>query len=171
MRVYIAAPYFARDALRNYEFELQARGHESTATWLGASHEIDINALGTAPGASDSYAMDHALQDYEDVSRSDALILVTWDRAVGMCPVGTVYGPNSGGRHVEAGMALAQGIPVIVFGEPENIFHRGGLAIGLHVLPTWEEVVKGIDELQAARFGRLPLPGTSVLGSVSTGLD
>lgn len=151
MRIYIAAPYFARDALRNFAFELRAKDHIVTATWLEATHAIKENTLGTAPAMDDRYAMEHATQDYEDVLASDALVLVTWDVAVGLVPNGTPYGPNSGGRHVETGLALAQGIPVVVYGQPENIFHRGpGIALGR----TWEDVVEHLDGIQAARFGR-----------------
>lgn len=157
MRIYFAAPYFARDSLRNFAFEIgEAHGHESTSTWLQATHAIKENTLGTAPAMDDGYAYSHAEEDYEDVLRSDALILVTWDTAVSICPDDTVYGPNSGGRHVETGIALAQAIPVIVWGEPENIFHRGP---GIVLAPTWERVVDEVARVQAARMGK-PLPNS-----------
>lgn len=162
MRIYIAAPYAARDALRENAFQLEALGHECTATWLKASHAIAENTLGTAPAMDDDYAVDHAAEDMEDVLRSDALVLVCWETAVGLVGPDSVMGPNSGGRHVESGIALAQGIPVIVWGEPENIFHRGN---GFHPAPTWGDVLEHVEGIQAARFGRAVSP------SVPTGKD
>lgn len=151
MRVYLAAPYFARDSLRAYIPELEQRGHIVTSSWLQASHAIQENTLGTAPGMDDDYAKDHAAQDIEEVLESDALVLFTWDTALAHCPPDQITGPNSGGRHVETGVALATSIAVIVFGEPENIFHRGD---GVQVAPRWEAVIEALDAVQAARFGQ-----------------
>lgn len=148
MRIYLAAPYFARDYLRGYIPELEFSGHIVTSSWLQASHAIQENTLGTAPGMDDSYARDHAAQDIEEVLESDALILFTWDTALAHCPPDQVTGPNSGGRHVETGVALATSIPVIVFGQPENIFHRGA---GVQVCSRWEDVIETLDAVQASR--------------------
>lgn len=167
MRIYIAAPYFARNYLRDSAFQLDMAGHQCTSTWLAATHEVQESTLGIAPAMDDQYAMEHATEDYEDVLRSDALVLVTWDTARELCPADTVTGPNSGGRHVETGMALAQGIPVIVWGHAENIFHRGP---GVVLAPLWIDVVRELDAVQAARFGK-PVPGPSGSGSATTESD
>ena len=70
--------------------------------------------------------------DLNDVVRSDLLILFT-AAFVGI--------EGGGGRHVETGWALAHGVPIIVVGQPENVFHRmkvvhrGGVTIALTKLP------------------------------------
>jgi hypothetical protein len=84
----------------------------------------------------------------DEVAESDLVILVTWPTAQSLA-MGRDLGGNSGGRHVETGVALALDIPVLVWGEAENIFHRGICA----VVETWEEVFAHVNVLRDARVG------------------
>lgn len=149
MRIYIAAPYAVRNELRVPAQELREAGHEPTATWLNAAHEITPGTLETAADFSDEYAEEHSIQDLEDVARSDLVIAVTWATAESLVFPGTSLGGNSGGRHVETGAALALSIPVLVWGQPENIFHRGLC----RAVDTWEDVLAEVGAIHNERMG------------------
>ena len=143
MRVYLAAPYAARDALRNYADDLARFGHECTSSWLSEMTEISAGTVGVAPAITDEQASAHVFTDLRDVARSHALVMWTWPAAE---PIVT-GGGNSGGRHVETGAAMAQGIPVVVIGEPENIFHR---ASGVTCVPDWHEACMVLADIERA---------------------
>lgn len=145
MRAYLAAPYAARDEVRQtYLYALDAARIECTSTWLHEAHKINDGTTGAATALSDAEAMGHAVQDLRDVSGSDALVLLTAKHCG--CEGG-------GGRHVEVGYALAREIPVVVVGEPENVFHRLG-APRVWVEPSWELAVERLRYLRTQ--GRLP---------------
>lgn len=148
MRIYIAAPYAVRDELRVFAQALNEDGHIVTSTWLDATHEIHAGTLETAPDLDDDYAEQHSRQDVDEVAASDLVVLVTWGTAQALA-MGRDLGGNSGGRHVETGVALALDIPVLVWGEPENIFHRGICAVAA----DWDTVIDQINVLRDARFG------------------
>lgn len=100
-----------RDALRPY-------GVRCTARWLDL---IDV------PRSSP----DGARVCLEDIERADVFLLLNPAEA---------HRTGTGGRHTEAGYALGQGKPLLVYGAPENVFHSlarvqvvdGG--IGMHAL-------------------------------------
>lgn len=137
MKIYLAAPYACRNALLTHRAQLEQLGHRVTSTWLNATTAITPGHLGTSPRQPDAYAHDHVSSDIFDVRRSDLLILFTWTASQEMLP-GDDLGPNSGGRHVETGVAMGAGIPVLVVGEKENIFHRARSVT--HVV-TWMEAL------------------------------
>jgi nucleoside 2-deoxyribosyltransferase len=103
--VYLAARIRRRDELEECRAQLEAAGIEVTATWL------------TMPPPSewtDDVWAHLAELDRADVLRADGLVLFT--------EPGELDGGS--GRHVEFGMALALGKPVIVVGRYENLFQR-----------------------------------------------
>ena len=135
MRVYIAAPYAAREQVRGYATELTRVGFTTSSTWLDETHEINAGTLGAATELTDAQVSEHATTDLLDVQRSDVLVLFTAP-SVGLAPEQN----TSGGRHVETGYALALGKPIVVVGEPENVFHRIG-SKRVTVVPDWHEAV------------------------------
>ena len=145
MKVYIAAPYALRDVLRQaYLSQLEDAGHTCMSSWLNESVPIGSTTTGSAPGVADLQAQAHVDQDIADVLSSDALVLVTWRQAALLSPKAVTH-PNSGGRHVETGMALVMRTPVVVWGpEPENIFHRG---VDAYLAPTWRSVLDTLADL------------------------
>lgn len=145
MKVYLAAPYALRDLLRqSYLPMLLDAGHESTTSWLAEAVPISSGTTGSAPSIADEQARQHVEQDMIDVERSDALVVVTWQQAALLDPRAVAH-PNSGGRHVETGMALSLGTPVVVWGPgPENIFHRGPNA---YMALTWRAVLDTLADL------------------------
>lgn len=118
-RVYIAAPYAARDRMPFYVAKLERLGVTVTSSWLREDLEINADTLGAAPGLTDAEVSGHAQTDLEDINDSDVLILFT----ASFLNI-SAKDNTSGGRHVETGYALAIGLHVIVVGEPENVFHR-----------------------------------------------
>ena len=137
MRVYLAAPYAARDQVRSYANDLEEHGVEVTSTWLEESHEINPGTINAATALGDDEVAQHVRQDLADIRRSDVLVLFTADA------VRTPGG--SGGRHVETGyfMALFGTRNVIVVGEPENVFHR---AAGVTRVKSWGEALTHLAE-------------------------
>jgi len=77
-------------------------GHECTSTWLK-------NEFLTTEKHTIEERMSIAFEDVEDVCRSDVLVLVAG------------ADKYSGGKFVEAGLAMGRGIPVIVIGRRENM--------------------------------------------------
>lgn len=117
LKVYLAAPYAARDTVRkHYVPDLERLGMLCVSSWLDEDHEINAGTLDAAADLDDATVSGHALDDLADVATCDVLVLLTTDYLN--------VGSASGGRHVETGYALALGARVIVVGEPENIFHR-----------------------------------------------
>ncbi|HEX5141417.1 MAG TPA: nucleoside 2-deoxyribosyltransferase [Dehalococcoidia bacterium] len=112
--IYLAGRIRRRDELNRYRADLEAAGIEVTSSWLNmpVPDEWDANVWSEL-----------ACIDREDVLRADALVLFAEpDRDGGS------------GRHVEFGMALALGKPIIVVGRIENLFQR---LAEIRVVPDW----------------------------------
>jgi nucleoside 2-deoxyribosyltransferase len=138
MKVYLAAPYVTKDAVKERAVELRARGIEVTSRWLEEPHKSSTQ-LGEL---SFEDHQKYALQDVEDVIAADVLVFFT-------DPTKTIL---RGGRHVEFGIAVALGMPIFVVGfEEENIFHY--LPAVQH--DTWEETVKQLLILRDVETQRL----------------
>lgn len=107
--VYVAARFPDREDARRVRAYLESTGRiDCTSRWLD---EPD----GWFDSVTDAERDLVAAMDAYDVRRAQALVLLNpSDRA----KVGT------GGCHTEVGMALALGMPVFIFGERTNIFHR-----------------------------------------------
>jgi hypothetical protein len=124
VRIYLAARYTRRLELCGYREQLRALGHTVDARWLNGSHQLDdkgmpIGEHGEAlfesgsPQAPDHLRQKFAVDDRDDVLAADKLIAFTEQPR---------SGNSRGGRHVELGLALGAGIPVIVVGPRENVF-------------------------------------------------
>lgn len=128
MKIYLAAPYGSRETIRTCAAEARSIGITVTSSWLDEDHEINAGTEGAAPALTDEQVDQHAQTDIREVRDSDLLVLFT------AAYVGTEGG---GGRHVETGIALALNTPVLVVGEPENVFHR---TAGVFTFPSWHAV-------------------------------
>lgn len=122
---YLAGPYALRDELAAIATYWETLGHSSTAGWLRESHAILPGTINAAPDQDDAYVAKHVSGDFADIDRADVVVLITSHAAATIRPGLAKALTTSGGRHVETGYALAKTKPVIVVGEPENIFHRG----------------------------------------------
>ena len=127
MKLYLAAPYAARDWVREVAVpQFTKAGHTYTSEWLLATRAITPATLGTSPATSDADVMYHAGKDLEEVLAADVLVHFTADYLVARTRLDPLRDNlHSGGRHVETGYALAHHKSVIVLGQPENIFQRG----------------------------------------------
>jgi nucleoside 2-deoxyribosyltransferase len=125
MKIYLAARYSRRLELCEYRSSLEALGHEVTSRWLNGKHQVDrdglkLGALGEeyVESGSDEQAAQlrdfFATEDMQDVRSAELMIAFTEQ------PRADAF---RGGRHVEAGMALAWGIPLWVVGPRENVFY------------------------------------------------
>lgn len=77
MRVYLAAPYAARDSVRQFVDDLRAIGIDCTSSWLDESHEINDGTTGAAGDLTDDQVSEHAETDLQDVALCDVLVLFT----------------------------------------------------------------------------------------------
>ena len=116
MRVYLAARYSRLGELNGYAKQLRDTGHTVNARWLLGDHQIhEGNGLVQAPSVSvPMCAQRFAIDDFEDVRSADAVVCFTE-------PARSTT--TRGGRHVEAGLALAWGKIVVIVGPRENIFY------------------------------------------------
>lgn len=142
MKVYLAAPYGSRQTIRSYAAELRAIGITVTSSWLDEQHEINDGTQGAAVALSDEQVSQHAQTDIREVRNSDLIVLFT-AKAAGA--------EGGGGRHVETGIALALRKPVLVVGEPENVFHR---TVGVFLFSDWHATVIDL----ARRFAKSNYP-------------
>ena len=124
MRVYIAAPYAARNQCRAFAVVLRSEGIEVTSTWLEETTEISASTVGPASAIADEQVALHAHADLWDIDQADALVLLTESVA----ETGT-HPSTTGGRHIETGYAIGRGLEVLVVGEPENVFHRAAAIV------------------------------------------
>lgn len=126
MKIYLAAPYAARDILKDHLSFWQDHGYEVTCGWVKGTRPLGAASYGISEVSTQEEVEAHALMDLEDVDRADAVVLYTAQyiaAAAGLDPV--AHNLTSGGRHVEVGYALAKDKPVVVIGPLENIFQRG----------------------------------------------
>lgn len=142
MRIYLAAPYGSREQIRAYASDARAVDLTVTSSWLDEAHEINAGTQGAATALSDEQVSLHALTDIGEVIGSDVLVLFT---------AAYVGCEGGGGRHVETGVALATGIPVIVVGDPENVFHRITDQIAMRRVPDWATALVLVDSMGGAR--------------------
>jgi len=101
VKVYLAAAYSRAAEMRHVRNKLEAVGFQVVSRW------IDVELF---EGKEDKIC---ASSDCRDLRSADYLLFFS-------------DGPQAtgkGGRHVEFGIAWALGVPVLVIGPKENIFH------------------------------------------------
>jgi hypothetical protein len=123
MKAYLAAQYHQKPEIEQYAIQLKNVGIEVTSSWLEEPHAPGTQMSDLTADWHEKYAQ----QDLLDIE--DANILVFFS-----IPDTQLF--RRGGRHVEFGYALGLGLPILVIGPKENIFHY--LPTVKHV-ETWEE--------------------------------
>jgi NTP pyrophosphatase (non-canonical NTP hydrolase) len=128
MQIYLAARYSRRIELCRYREELRYMGHTVQARWLDGEHQISSAGIpigehgetlvegddGSTSARATALRTKFANDDRDDVLGADLMINFTEPPR---------SDASRGGRHVECGLALANGSTVIVVGYRENIFH------------------------------------------------
>lgn len=123
MRIYIAGQYARKLEFREYAQEAEKLGIKVGADWL-MEDEDPKSKLNESP---DEKLVRYSQKDYWDIGACDIFVFFAEDQE---------NQPPRGGRHVEFGIAMALGKPVVVIGEHENIFHYcPGFHIEHH--PNW----------------------------------
>lgn len=105
MKAYIASSYRRMGEMHKHAQKITDAGHTVTSRWV----------YGGTEGVSQEQG---AIMDFEDVVKSDMLIVFTED------PLECPHDKHSGGYHVETGMALGFNKPVVIIGPRVNIFHH-----------------------------------------------
>jgi hypothetical protein len=128
LRIYIAGWFGAKDRLRLVRDRIHALGvGEVVSTWLdeetAAPEAVGINYV---VGATPEQCREYAIRDMGEVRYSDLLILDTSD-----------VNPR-GGREVEYGLALANGLAVWIVGPRRNVFHY----VAQRHFATWDEAIE-----------------------------
>jgi hypothetical protein len=125
--VYLAARYSRRLELCRYRSQLAAIGIDVNSRWLNGSHQLDNSGR---PIGDDGEALveefrfesaqapaplreKFATDDRDDVLAASLLVAFTEVPRTSN---------SRGGRHVELGIAIGAGIPVVVIGPRENVF-------------------------------------------------
>lgn len=103
MRLYLAAPWEYGPTLLPLRQSLRALGHVVTSGWL--------NITTTTMSKTRMEATHYALKDLADVDSADMLVLFN--------PFGE---PQSPGRNIEFGYALAKGKMLAIVGQPKGVF-------------------------------------------------
>lgn len=122
MYFYLAARFGRIDELRKYRDALKAAGHGVTSRWLDGNHAIigpngETAANGDAGDGSYEYARKRAAcasEDLDDIDAANAIIAFTEKDGA--------PGGSRGGRHVELGYAISEGIDIFIVGPRENVF-------------------------------------------------
>jgi hypothetical protein len=143
MKVYVAAPYAARDHVRElfaswYDTESDNGWLDLTSGWLQDSNALHKGTLDATPDHSDELVRFRVGRDFSHIEQADALLLLTGRWVLDQGWVTDISQTTSGGRHVETGCAIALGIPVIVIGQPENVFHRAACV----VVPDFQTAIR-----------------------------
>lgn len=133
MKIYLAAPYRAKDLMNEYAAQLRAENIEVTSSWLNEPHKPATQLHEVSPIDNQLYAQ----IDLHDIAKADMLMLFT-------DPTKTII---SAGRHVEFGFALALEKPIWVVGmEFENIFHYLG---GMTRFANWDDAFRALKQRAA----------------------
>ena len=103
MKVYLAAPWKHRFVAELVAKQLRNAGNVVVSRWHDEWAHRDDSTV------SDDQFRQEALYDYNDVLRSEIVMVLNIEK--------------SEGKAVEQGIALAEGIPVLVVGDKTNVFH------------------------------------------------
>jgi nucleoside 2-deoxyribosyltransferase len=106
LSIYLAGKYEEYNHLREVKTQLESLGYRITSRWLTNPYKTS---------KTDEQYRGNALEDIEDIRRSDVFVMFNPKEA---------HNTGTGGRHFETGCAWALNKPVFLVGEKENVFHR-----------------------------------------------
>ncbi len=130
MRIYLAARYGRHVELETCAADLRFDGHEVTSRWHKGEHQALDEDLVSNPLIAERFAK----EDYRDLLDAELCISFT------ETPRSSA---SRGGRHVEFGIAHAQGRRCWIVGPAENVFHH--LPDVVH-FANWPEVIRQLRE-------------------------
>lgn len=110
MRIYIASFFNTKERLIPIRRQIEQMGHQVVARWLDESP--NPTATSNLVEYSPEFLRRCALRDLVDIKQANQFILDTIDES------------PRGGREVELGIALVQGLPLWLVGPTRNVFHH-----------------------------------------------
>lgn len=125
MKIYLAAPYSARDHIRDLRDSISLLNIKVTSGWLNGGSEINETTIGASWASSDERVKKGTSGDFADIDAADGVLMFTGNFIRKVWPSINEDTLHTGGRHVEVGYALAHKKPVVILGEFENVFQRG----------------------------------------------
>jgi nucleoside 2-deoxyribosyltransferase len=143
IKIYVAAPW-AEKAFKAKEAKekLEAEGFIVTSRWISFHEEKSADQSGLA--YDKDVLIREAANDVEDVRDCDIVILLNTQKR----------GEETSGKAVETGMALAWFKPIIVVGQPTNVFHWlmpivDSVEDAIALIREWVEAKPKIEEVQS----------------------
>ncbi len=116
VKVYIAARGEDQILAKLCRQSLEPYGIGCTARWIDQSLVNESH--------------DEAQMDIDDVRDADALVLIKPRDS---------HRHTTGGHHVETGVALERGMPIVLLGEVENVFHQhASVAVMTWPIASWQ---------------------------------
>lgn len=113
LRAYLASPFEDREEMLALKAALEARDVIVTSTWLTPADGNNSNMAAIKDKFHECRC--RALKDIEDILESDVVILRK--------PKDKHKVPTTGGHHVETGICIGTGKPIVLYGDRENVFH------------------------------------------------
>lgn len=113
LKIYLASPFEDREEMLVLKQMLEARGAIVTSTWLTPADGNESNMATIADKFHECRT--RALKDIEDIVSADVVVLRK--------PKDKHRVPTTGGHHVETGICIGIGKPIVVYGARENVFH------------------------------------------------
>lgn len=131
-KIYLAACFEQQKEVCDKAVELEKLGFICTSSWRFEDGEIP---------PTPAHLNKCAMQDLKDLRDANYFVCLTDQSS------------QRGGKHVEFGYALALGMPILIVGRRENIFHSllridfvETWSDALDLLLSWQEKVKAIEE-------------------------
>ncbi len=115
MRIYVASRFSRAAEAQNVADNLTKMGHEVTSRWHAPDWTGIQEPISNRRSAKNT---DVAVADMNDIFRADAMVQLGED------PNNLPANAGRGGRHVELGIALGSGKPVVIIGPRETVFHH-----------------------------------------------
>lgn len=114
MKIYVAAPWAAKDDARRAAELVLTAGHEVVSSWIDeedrdygpVGYYGDTDHRGTPHGTD---LAERAVQDLDDLQKAEVFLLLNTQK--------------SEGKTVETGVAIWEGMPILAVGKPTNVFH------------------------------------------------
>ncbi len=99
MKIYVAGPWITRADSKAFAQQLRDKGHTVTSRW----HDMDGDS--TDPNVLRT----EAVNDLHDILSSEMMIVLNTSK--------------SEGKAFEQGVAFWRGLPILIVGQPSNVFH------------------------------------------------
>lgn len=113
MHIYLASRYSRHPEMREHARKLEAAGHLVTSRWIRGNHSLDDSL---DRGQADEVRQNFAIEDIEDLTKSDIVLSFTEE-------IAPTDRPTKGGRHVEFGIGVALNKRMVNIGPQEHVFH------------------------------------------------